>query len=546
MNALKPFIKKDLIWLTLLISVFFGFMLGSRPLSAPDEGRYTEIPREMALSQDYVTPRLNGVKYFEKPPLMYWLTSAAIKVAGVNEWTSRFWPALLGLLGCLSVYAFGARFFSRQAGIASALILSSNVLFYAHSRLMILDMGVTFFISLSLFAFLWATQVSSKTEQQIALSIFFISAACSTLTKGLIGIAIPGSIILLWVLFSRNYEALKLAFKPWGIALFLLLSGPWHLLAHIRNPEYSEFYFIREHFLRYLTPVHGRTQPLGFFVPIFLVGWFPWTGLLMWGLRDRWQILKSNPLRLFLIIWAGFIFIFFSLSNSKLIPYLLPVFPPLAVLLGHKIALSWEKNALPKWPIILTALFFAIIVAAIPIALIKQELWLVKELHPFIIAIMGVLSLSCISLLILTYRKRARLTFITVFLTGALLLPILNAAWPHLDRRSVKVLADKINHLKSQGDKVVAYGRYYQDLPPYVNQQIIVVGWQGELEFGMTVEDTSAWMMNKEQFLKVYNSLGRVYIVTRKEFVLDLNARGIQNLTPLAETEKDVLLTNQP
>lgn len=220
-------------------------MLGSRPLSAPDEGRYMEIPREMALQEDYVTPRLNGVKYFEKPPLMYWLTSLSIKIFGVNEWAGRAWPALLGLLGCLVVYAFGTRFFSRKVGVVSALVLASNILFYAHSRLMILDMGVTFFISLSLLSFLWATQTLDRREQSWALAIFFSSAACSTLTKGLIGMAIPGSIILLWVAFTRNLEALKLAFKPWGIILFLLIAAPWHILASVHNPEFPEFYFIR-------------------------------------------------------------------------------------------------------------------------------------------------------------------------------------------------------------------------------------------------------------------------------------------------------------
>jgi 4-amino-4-deoxy-L-arabinose transferase-like glycosyltransferase len=540
----KTFLK-DFLLLTGIIGLFFSFMLGSRPLSAPDEGRYTEIPREMSLSHDYVTPRLNGVKYFEKPPLIYWLTSFSLEAFGVNEWSARLWPAVLGLLGCLMVYTIGTRFFSRGAGIASALILASNVLFYAHSRLLILDMGVTFFMSLSLFAYLWATQAINRKEQIIALALFFSGAACSTLTKGLIGITIPGAIILLWTLITRNFSALKLAFKPWGILLFLIIATPWHLLASMRNPEFPEFYFIREHFLRYLTPIHCRTQPVWFFIPILLIGWFPWTALLIHTLKEIGRNLRDNPIHLFLMLWAGFVLVFFSLSNSKLIPYILPVFPPLAVLLGNKIVQAWQTNQLPRWVGFLNAGIAGLIAVAIPIVLRKQDMEHMLDLRPYIITVIILTAISCIVMATLAYHRRVRLTIISTFLLGLIILPVLNAAWPHLDRRSVKSLAIFIQKSKQHDDTVIAYGRYYQDLPPYVGQKILVIGWQGELEFGMSIEDTSRWMMDKEQFLKVYNTLGNVYIVTRKEFVHEL-VNVVPTLRVVAETEKDLLLTNKP
>ena len=133
-------IWKDLLLLTCLIGMFFGFMIGARPLSTPDEGRYVEIAREMTATGDYVTPRLNGVKYFEKPPLFYWLEAGVIHLSGINEWALRFWPAFLGLLGCLMVYGAGRSLYGRQAGLLSSLVLSTSILYYAHTRIIILDM----------------------------------------------------------------------------------------------------------------------------------------------------------------------------------------------------------------------------------------------------------------------------------------------------------------------------------------------------------------------------------------------------------------------
>jgi 4-amino-4-deoxy-L-arabinose transferase-like glycosyltransferase len=530
--------------MSLIVALFFGFMLGTRPLSAPDEGRYTEIPREMVVSQDYLTPRLNGVKYFEKPPLMYWLTAASIHLFGVKEWSVRLWPALLGLLSCLMVYVVGAHFYSRLAGWFGGLILASNILFYAHSRLLILDMGVTFFLSLSLFSFLWATQSTKRQEQTGALVLFFIAAAGSTLTKGLIGIVIPGAIILLWTLLTKKYQAMMLAFNPWGILLFLGLAAPWHILIHIKNPEFSEFYFIHEHLLRYLTPIHGRSQPVWFFIPVLLIGWFPWTSFLLLSLQEAWQRLRTNPVSLFFILWAGFIFVFFSLSHSKLIPYILPAFPPLAVLIGNQAATTWQNNILPRWVPLFTAVLTGGIGVAVPVVLTHQGLNQIQALYPYRLAVMMLMGLGGLLFLFFTVKPKAKPALVATCLMGGVLLPILNAAWPQLDRRSVKKLAETINTFKKAGDHVVVYGRYYQDLPPYIQQKVIVVGWQGELSFGMSVEDTSRWMMDQNQFLKVYNSLGTVYIVTRKEFRTELESLGLRNLTILAETEKDILLTN--
>src|SRR5574337_68433 len=144
---------RDLVLLTVLIGALFGIMLGNRPLSVPDEGRYVEIPREMATTGDYLTPRLNGIKYFEKPVLFYWLEAFSIRLFGLDESGLRLWPALFALFGCLAVYAAGKRLFGRRAGFLAAIVLSTSVLYYALSRVIILDMPVSVLLTVSMLSF---------------------------------------------------------------------------------------------------------------------------------------------------------------------------------------------------------------------------------------------------------------------------------------------------------------------------------------------------------------------------------------------------------
>src|SRR5574341_604550 len=147
----------DLLILTLILGCFFGFGMGKRALWSPDEGRYSEVAREMVVSGDYITPRLNGVKYFEKPPLFYWLQGLSIKLFGVNEWSLRLWTAAFACLGCLAVYVSARRLFGRRSGLIAAVVLATSLLYYAMGRIITLDMAVSVLLSCSLLAFLWGT-----------------------------------------------------------------------------------------------------------------------------------------------------------------------------------------------------------------------------------------------------------------------------------------------------------------------------------------------------------------------------------------------------
>lgn len=551
MQSAHRVILKDILFLSLLIGLFFGIFLGSRALSVPDEARYTEIPRYMVMSGDYVTPRLNGIKYFEKPPLMYWLEASSIKLFGVEEWALRFWPAFLSLLTCLSTYFVASRLYSRQVGVFAAVVLASGLLFNFISRLIILDVAVTCFLSLTLYSFLLALHAEKGRKQTIYLATFFTSAALSVLAKGLIGIVIPGAIIVLWAVFTKEYRKILLAFKPWGILLFFAVAAPWHILVAMRNPEFLWFYFVHEHFLRYLTSVHSRTQPIWFFVPLLIFGWFPWIAYFLGALRDQsvriWQGNVQNKKELmFLLTWAGFIFIFFSLSNSKLIPYITPALPPLAILVGKTIADIWNGHREDQALIRLSSVMSGIVLIAFCIAAYARGLMFQPDFKGNFISIVAILILFTIMIPVMRRFISARAAIISNGVLSFFLIAAIQLGWEKADPRSVKELVVEIMELKQPNDKVATIRYDAQDIAPYINDKVFVIGYTtGELMFGMTHEDTSSWMISVDEFIKQCQAGQVFYVIANASDWESMAKAGLTDFHIIARKEKNVLVTNK-
>jgi len=332
--------------------------LDSRKLIRPDEGRYAEIAREMAATGDWVTPRLNGLKYFEKPPLQYWVTAAAFRLFGAREWTARLWPALSGALCVLLVWRVGRRLLAPPAGGFAALLSATMLWPVANGHLNTLDMGLTFFLTATVGAFLLA-QEPGLTVTQRRRRMLLAWAACggAVLSKGLIGIVLPGGAIALYLLATRDWRLLARLHLMAGIPVLLAITAPWFVAVSLANPEFPQFFFIREHFQRYLTAVHRRSEPWWYFLPLLVAGTLPWTVLAGQTLAGAWG--RREPAgpdfrpRLFLLGWIVFVVLFFSASSSKLPSYILPVFPALAWLMGDRLAqlppraLRWHAAPLP-------------------------------------------------------------------------------------------------------------------------------------------------------------------------------------------------------
>lgn len=448
----------DILLLTLIISLLFGLFLGSFPLKTPDGARYAEIPREMLAMHQYITPHLNGIKYFDKPPLFYWMQCASIKLFGLSEWSMRFMNAFMGLLGCLFIYVAGRKIYDRKTGFLASLILATSGLYFFMSHLITLDIAFTTFFTAALLSFIIGTRSPPETTRKYWMWLMYIFAAMATMTKGLIGIVFPGMIIFVWVLLLNRWKELKTYKLISGTVIFLILVAPWHILIQIQHPEFFHYYFIEQHFARYLTQYSQHSQPIYFFPGLLILGFAPWIVFLFHSIKHSlpktWNNRNSEDISIFFMLWALLIFVFYWCSKSQLIPYILPVFPPLAILTGRYFARYWK----PKTFIITCCTAGIILIAGF-------------------------------------------------YVYATLINPI-----------STKPFAEKLLKIEKPGDKIVVYASYLQDLPFYLRRRITIANWAGEdLIFGMQHQDTSSWMIGDAKFIHTWNNKNRVYVVTNKD-----------------------------
>ena len=543
--------------LTLILGLLFGWGLGQRALWHPDEGRYVEISREMTVSGDYVTPRLNGVKYFEKPVLFYWLQAGAIKVFGISESAMRLWPAAFALIGCLAVYVAGRKLYDRRTGLIAAAVLATAPLHYFLGRAITLDMALSALLTVALLAFLLGTREPPGRARRNYFWTFYACAALATLTKGLIGMVIPAMVIGAWILILNEWRLLRSIYLPSGLALFLLIAAPWHIAAARANPEFAQFYFIHEHFQRYLSKVHDRYQPAWFFIPVLLAGFYPWTAYLTQAVVKNWPVSwrarHENREGLFLLLWAGLVFAFFSFSDSKLIPYILPILPPLALLVARYLAQHWEaptSASLRAGTWALLALGFMLALALVFVPESTPDRPRVAEYAAvfggYAWVILGSLLATALVPFGVGFLRRPLWTVVALALTAAVFLGVVDRGFGYLDhKRSVKELALILKSRLQPGDEVMTYREYYQDLPVYLERRITVVDWKGELRFGTEVEDVSGWMIDEAAFRRRWDGPRRAYLLTGRGNYDKLRAEGRGRFQLIAQTGSNVLVTNR-
>jgi 4-amino-4-deoxy-L-arabinose transferase-like glycosyltransferase len=341
--------KAPWLWIGLLLALVVWFCgLEFRALFSPDEGRYADIAREMLDSGDWVTPRLNGLKYFEKPPLQYWATAAAFAAFGADEWTARLWPALTGFLGIVVAALAGLRLAPAVPPARTALMFAGCWAYFLGAQFLTLDMGLTFFLNAALVAFLLSRRpgLAAHAERGWMLAAW-AAMALAVLSKGLVGVVLPALALSVYVLVERDWGLLRRLHWGAGLAVFTAIAAPWFVLVQQRNPEFFRFFFIHEHFERFLLPTHHRPGPWWYFVPVLLLGLFPWTFGLPAAVLRGWKAGADGGLRVdrFLAVWAGVIILFFSASESKLPGYVLPAFPALLLLIARNAPREGARDA---------------------------------------------------------------------------------------------------------------------------------------------------------------------------------------------------------
>jgi 4-amino-4-deoxy-L-arabinose transferase-like glycosyltransferase len=339
--------------------------LAARPLYKTDEARYGEISREMAQSGDWVTPRLNSIKYFEKPPLQYWAGAAAFEAFGVHDWAARIWTGLLALAGVALAFLAGRRLFGAPAGASAAAILAGSPLFIAFGQFNTLDMGVSVFLAAAVFAFAIGQSPGNETARRRWMLAGWAACALAVLSKGLIGIVLPVAAVGLYMLIRRDWTLLRRLELARGMPLFLAIAAPWFVVVSLRNPEFARFFFVQEHFQRFTTTIHHREHPAWYFVPILLAGMLPFVFVVL----PAWLAWLRRPAPgfsppFFLALWAALVFLFFSASGSKLPGYILPMFPALAVLAGAYLARAVRQRVLAAQSVLLALCGLALAIAA--------------------------------------------------------------------------------------------------------------------------------------------------------------------------------------
>src|SRR5712664_3271523 len=309
----------------LICALIWFAALEYRGLFMPDEGRYADIARSMLDSNDWVTPRLNGIKYLEKPPLQYWATAGAFALFGVDEWTARLWPALTGFLGIVFTAFAGLRLAPRSPWLLTALTVAGCWGYVLGGQFLTLDMGLTFFLTAAMlsFALSRSPEVSLRAERGWMI-LAWAAMACAVLSKGIVGIVIPGLALLVYLAIERDLSVLRRLHSIPGLCVFAAIVLPWFILVQQRNPEFFQFFFIREHFERYLLPNHHRPGPWWYFGPVLLIGLWPWTPSIPAAFARAWRASAAPGFKLdrFLVIWAGVVVAFFSASQSKLPGYI--------------------------------------------------------------------------------------------------------------------------------------------------------------------------------------------------------------------------------
>jgi 4-amino-4-deoxy-L-arabinose transferase-like glycosyltransferase len=520
--------NKGIFFLAFILAIFFSYEMGNRHFANPDEGRYVEISREMSVTGDFVTPKLNGLKYFEKPPLFYWMQAGAIKVFGINETSMRFWTVFFAVLGCLGVFLIGSRCYSNAVGLMSSAILATNILYYAHSRLIILDLVTSVLMSGTLWCFFFAF-VRGNCRKSIIMAMYVFSAL-TCLSKGLVGVILPGFVGCLWIAFTKNWSKIKQILHVPGILVFLAIFLPWHILAAARNDGFLYFYFIMEHFLRYTTTIHHRYQPFWFFVPILLVGFMPWTGFSLVAIKNAFKKIQNSE-NVFLMCWIFGILGFFSFSNSKLIPYILPILPPIALITGITLVESLDSNNNDfKMGIIGNLILSFLMILAY--SLVKSEIEDLLQNSDVILLIrifMGLFLTGAVILIASLYirRSRAVVMLIYTFIGMNIMWVINNAAvfYQEAKKPTTKHIAAAIGINKRNDDLVFCYKKYYPDFSVYLNSTVGVVDSIGEFEFGAKADPNNDKLMAEKEFWKLWETTNkRIFLLLSHEHYREIFA----------------------
>lgn len=500
--------------------------LGRPALWEPDEGRYAEIAREMYLTGDFITPRDNFVRYFEKPPLVYWTEAAAMKIFGVNEFAVRLPAALFSTAEVVLTAALADVMFGEGVGLLAAIALALSPLFFGFARFATLDPALAFFMTASLGAFYMAARARDFTVS-IARRWFLVCAAMlafGTLAKGPVAPLLCGGIALLWLLLERR--AREIPRMPWlpAIAIYGAIGLPWFVAVAHRNPDFLSFFIFHEHVQRFLVVTEHGWGPW-FFIPIVIGGTWPWFFFVPIGLRDSGTTdargaTHRSEIR-FLAIWFIVVFVFFSIPRAKLGSYMLPALPALSIVAGLGMWKLWglEASRSRRLIRIFSALtLIAALTAAITAAASVRKLPLALMLDSLLVA--SLLATIAIVSYVLNRDGRRPGTFVLTLAMGMVLIMGI-AARARRDGASLNTyrnLAVQMSKQLRPGCIVGSYRHNVHSIPFYTGYREALVSYRGELApFGDSPDAAASFINSDTELRNLWSSGGCVMLIVNRK-----------------------------
>ena len=582
-------------WAAILL-IFFAVYLGSSftpSLQDDADSSHAEAAREMMVSGDYVTLHINGVRYLEKAPLMYWLVAFSYRIFGINEFATRLPTVLAMFLLVVLAARWATRAFDARSGIYAGLFVTTAAGFFLFTRILIPEALLSLFIAASFYFFVTALQARGSAWRWY---LGYSCLALAVLTKGLIPLVFVGISAIIYIVITGDWRRWREFHLPSGLLLFFMIAAPWHILAGIRNPRFLWFYFVNEHFLRFLGkryPVDYNKVPALLYWSLHLVWLFPWSLFLPLALRDLGRNLKrfrqpsdvsfADRTTVLCWIWAGIVLTFFAFSTSQEY-YTFPAYFPFILLLASATAREEESERHRGWLMGVTAVIA--VLACVAAAALIAGLWTSRHLPyvadigtvlakhnmaedtlsmshmldltgesfaalrlPAMLAVIALIAGPLSSLYFRMRRKNYAATLALAFTMGLFLVAAhvaLNRFDPYL---SSARLAEQIKPEIQSSDQIMIYGdqAFGSSLLWYLRRPVYLVnGRTTSMWFGSTYPDAPRIFLDNQDLLAAWNSSCRVFL-----FVPSYERATVDSLLPnqkfvAAEGSGKIIYSNRP
>jgi 4-amino-4-deoxy-L-arabinose transferase len=490
-----------------LFLVVYILLLGTHPLTIPSEARYAEIPREILASNEWIVPHLNGMRYFEKTPLGYWLEASAMKVFGENLFANRLPTALAAGFAAWWIFLLIRRFGKTTQPILGSFIYLTFLLVFLLGITNVLDGMLTAFLTAAVASFFIASQAKDKKERNKYLFLLGIFCGLAFLIKGFLAFVVPFIVIIAFMLWEKRAKDI-LSWSILPIISILLVSAPWGIAIHLKESDFWNYFFWIEHINRFMGGESAQhKESIWYFIPVLLVGAFPWTFLIPAALSNLKSKLLSEPLYRFSLLWFALPFMFFSLSTGKLAPYILPCFAPLAILLSEGLA-NYSPTKSQTWGMIVGLMITVLgILVLISMQLNLFDLKPIYQTEELYKVALIVISLSAGSFLIMKALQSTEQLKALLFyaMSPVALMLSLHFVFPQnvLDRKAPEEFLIKNQQLITPQTMLISDAPLMHAVNWfYKRNDVYLFHSKGEMKYGLSYPDAQHRYLETEQLMQ--------------------------------------------